>query len=166
MKKLLFLLTLIAGTGLYQTNQALTNTQTTSNNKTSEEIFIQKADECLALIEKASQKISIQGVAVIAYIPGNVSVSWISKMTVVGNLTSGKANLLGIAYTKASEMADTHLDSGSGVRDIYSGELGYKGGLIKKVNSGYILAVFSGGSGEQDLEVAKIGLDKLAEYIK
>ena len=85
-------------------------------------------------------------------------------MKVVGNLTSGKSNLLGIAYTKASEMADTHRDSGSKIREIYSGELGYQGGLIKKVNSGYLLAVFSGGSGEQDLEVAKIGLDWLAKY--
>ncbi len=163
MKKLLFLLALLIASGVYQTNQAQTKTQDKST-KNAEKIFIQRADECLALIEQASNKISIQGVAVIAYIPGDVSVSWISKMKVVGNLTSGKANLLGIAYTKASEMADTHRDSGSGVREIYSGELGYQGGLIKKVNSGYILAVFSGGSGEQDLEVAKIGLDWLAKY--
>jgi len=166
MKKLLFLFALVIATGIFQTNQAKTNTPKTTDSKTSEEIFIQRADECLALIEQASKKISIQGVAVIAYIPGNVSVSWISKMKVVGNLTSGKANLLGIAYTKASEMADTHRDSGSGIREVYSGELGYQGGLIKKVNSGYILAVFSGGSGEQDLEVAKIGLDGLSEYYK
>ena len=163
MKKLLFIFALVIGTGFFQTNQAQTKVQEKST-KSSEKIFIQRADECLELIEQASQKISIQGVAVIAFIPGNVSVSWISKMKVVGNLTSGKANLLGSAYTKASEMADTHRDSGSGVREIYSGELGYQGGLIKKVNSGYILAVFSGGSGEQDLEVAKIGLDWLAKY--
>ena len=165
MKKLLFLFALIVTIGSYQTTQAQTKVQEKST-KSAENIFVQQADECLTLIEQAAQKISIQGVAVIAFIPGDVSVTWISKMKVVGNLTSGKANLLGIAYTKASEMADTHRDSGSGVREIYSGELGYQGGLIKKVNSGYILAVFSGGSGEQDLEVAKIGLDWLAEYFK
>lgn len=85
-------------------------------------------------------------------------------MKVVGHLTRDKANLLGIASTKAAEMADTHQDSGSGLREIYSGELGYKGGLIKKVSSGYILAVFSGGSSKQDMEVAKIGLDWLSKY--
>lgn len=131
-----------------------------------EKIFFKQADQCLSLIEQAAQKISIKGVAVIAYIPGEITETWISKMKVVGNLTSGKANLLGIANTKASEMADTHLDSGSKIREIYNGELGYQGGLIKKVNSGYILAVFSGGSGEQDLEVAKIGLDWLSKYYK
>ncbi len=129
-----------------------------------EKIFIEQADKSLALIEEAAQKLSIKGVTIVAFIPGDATESWISKMKVVGNLTSNKANLLGIASTKAAEMADTHLDSGSGIREIYSGELGYKGGLIKKVNSGYILAVFSGGSGEQDLEVAKIGLDYLLKY--
>lgn len=129
-----------------------------------EKIFFKRADQCLALIEQAAQKISIKGVAVVAYMPGEITETWISKMRVVGNLTSGKANLLGIANTKASEMADTHLDSGSKIREIYNGELGYQGGLIKKVKSGYILAVFSGGSGEQDLEVAKIGLDWISKF--
>jgi hypothetical protein len=161
MKKQLIILTVIISGGLYQTNQAQTK-----NTKAGEKIFIEQADQSLALIEQAAQKISIKGVAIVAFIPGEIAESWISKMKVVGNLTHDKSNLLAIAYTKAAEMADTHLDSGSGVREIYSGELGYKGGLIKKVNSGYILAVFSGGSGEQDLEVAKIGLDWLSENFK
>lgn len=132
--------------------------------KKGEKIFFMHADQCLSLIEQAAQKIAIKGVAVIAYMPGEVTETWISKMKVVENLTSGKANLLGIANTKASEMADTHLDSGSKIREIYNGELGYQGGLIKKVKSGYILAVFSGGSSEQDLEVAKIGLKWLSKF--
>jgi len=78
-------------------------------------------------------------------------------------MTNEKDNMLGIAYSKASEMADTHQNSGSGLRAVYRGELGYQGGLIQKVNSGYILAVFSGGASEQDLVVAKIGLDWLCK---
>ena len=157
MKKILFILVLILATGVITISQAKTK-------QSGEKIFIEQADKSLALIEEAAQKLSIKGVTIVAFIPGDATESWISKMKVVGNLTSNKANLLGIASTKAAEMADTHLDSGSGIREIYSGELGYKGGLIKKVNSGYILAVFSGGSGEQDLEVAKIGLDYLLKY--
>jgi len=166
MKKILLLLALIILTGYY--HQPLAKTKTTNVNeknvKNGEKIFIEHSDKSLALIEEAAQKISIKGVAIIAFIPGDTAETWISKMKVVGNLTHDKANLLAIASTKAAEMADTHLDSGSGVREIYSGELGYKGGLIKKVSSGYILAVFSGGSGEQDLEVAKMGLDWLSKY--
>lgn len=161
MKKIILILVLAMASGFNQTIQAKTKQATKVSG---EKIFIEHADKSLALIEQAAQKISIKGVALIAFIPGDTTKSWISKMKVVGNLTRNKANLLGIAYTKAAEMADTHLDSGSKIREIYSGELGYKGGLIKRVNSGYILAVFSGGSGEQDLEVAKIGLDWLSKY--
>jgi len=163
MKKLLFILILLFISGLYQTNQAQNKAQEKSA-KNAEKTFVKQADQSLALIEQAAQKISIKGVAIVAFIPNDATVTWISKMKVVGNLTHDKANLLAIASTKAAEMADTHLDSGSGVREIYSGELGYKGGLIKKVSSGYILAVFSGGSGEQDLEVAKVGLDWLNKF--
>jgi hypothetical protein len=162
MKKLLFIIALFIFAGYYQAVKAQTKAQEKST-KNAEKIFVQNADQCLAIIEQAAEKISIKGVAIVAFIPGEVTETWISKMKVVGNLTHEKANLLAIASTKAAEMADTHLDSGSGIREIYSGELGYRGGLIKKVNSGYILAVFSGGSGEQDLEVAKIGLDWLSK---
>lgn len=163
-KKSFLLIAIVITSGLYFSALAQTDSGKVKEKKSGEKIFFKQADQCLALIEQAAQKISIKGVAIIAFIPGDVTASWISKMKVVGNLTSGNANLLGIAYSKASEMADTHLDSGSGVRGILSGELGYKGGLIKKVKSGYILAIFSGGSGEQDLEVAKIGLEWLCKY--
>jgi hypothetical protein len=157
MKKILFLIAIVFSSVFYSTIQAKTKTA-------GEKAFIEQADKSLALIEQAAQKISIKGVAIIAFIPGDVTDSWTSKMKVVGHLTNDKANLLGIASTKAAEMADTHQDSGSGIREIYSGELGYRGGLIKKVKAGYILAVFSGGSSEQDLEVAKVGLDWLFKY--
>ena len=156
---------------IYNASQAQNNLSKVNDNhakkvssKKGEKIFFKQADQSLVLIEQAAKKISIKGVAIVAYLPGDVTETWISKMKVVGNLTNGKANLLGIAYTKASEMADTHLDSGSKIREIYNGELGYKGGLIKKVKSGYLIAVFSGGSGEQDLEVAKIGLEWLSKF--
>jgi hypothetical protein len=129
-----------------------------------EKIFIEHADKCLALIEHAAQKISIKGVAVIAFIPGDVTKSWISKMKVVGALTNGTANFLAIANSKAAEMADTYQDSGSGLREPMLGEFGYQGGIGKKVDSGYILSVFSGGSGEQDVEVANEGLAWLYKY--
>lgn len=158
MKKIFLLVLVTLFLGIFHSSQA-------KKKPSGEDIFIRQADKSLDLIDQAAQKMSIKGVAIVAFIPeGEPSTSWISKMRVVGHLADGKNNLLGIAYTKASEMADTHLDSGSGVRPVYSGELGYKGGLIKKVKSGYILAIFSGGSSDQDLEVAKIGLEWLGQY--
>lgn len=158
MKKIFLVVLVTLFWGIFHSSQA-------KKKPSGDDIFIRQADKSLDLIDQEAQKISIRGVAIVAFIPeGEPSTSWISKMRVVGHLADGKNNLLGIAYTKASEMADTHLDSGSGVRPVYSGEFGYKGGLIKKVNSGYILAVFSGGSSDQDLEVAKIGLEWLGQY--
>ena len=130
---------------------------------TSEVLFIQHADECLARIEQAAERLSITGAAVVAYIPGEVSETWISKMKMVGRLTNGKSNYLSIAYSKASEMAITLQNSGDESRKEIHGEYGYQGGVIRQVSGGYLLTVFSGATGEQDLEVAQIGLDWLAQ---
>lgn len=150
-------------TGAAMTNEIKTNKEDMNSG---EQIFIEHADECLALIEAEAQKISIKGVAIMAYIPGDSSKSWVSKMKVVGALTNEKANFLGIASSKAAEMAETHINSGSGIREPKLGELGYKGGIIKKVKGGYILAVFSGGKSEQDAEVSTKGLELLDKYYK
>jgi hypothetical protein len=129
-----------------------------------EKLFLKHADEALSAIEQGAGKLSIKGVAMVMFIPGDSTKSWISKMKVVGQLKRGSSNLLGVASTKAAEMADTYQDSGSGVRPPLRGEYGYKGGVIRKVSSGYIMAVFSGGSPDQDKEAATGGGEILAKY--
>ncbi len=131
-----------------------------------EKNFLEHADECIAIIEKAAQKISINGVAMIAYIPGEVTESWVSKMKVMGKISNDKYNLCSIAYCKASEMAITLKNSGNEDRSSIIGEFGYEGGIIRKVNSGYIVAAFSGGSSQQDADVSKEGLDWLSQHYK
>ncbi|WP_448702364.1 hypothetical protein ACFGVR_08440 [Mucilaginibacter sp. AW1-3] len=130
----------------------------------SEKIFMSHADEALSAIEQGAIKLNIKGVAIVVFVPGDSVRSWTSKMKVVGQLKKGSSNLLGVANTKASEMADTYQDSGSGVRPPLRGEYGYKGGVIRKVSSGYIMAVFSGGSPDQDKEAATAGVELLAKY--
>ena len=78
-----------------------------------EKIFIKHADECIAIIERAALKMSVSGVMIIAFIPGEITSTWISKI---------------------------------------------------KVESGYILAVFSGASGDQDVAAATEGMDYLYPY--
>jgi hypothetical protein len=131
--------------------------------QTDEEIFLNHVDACLSIIEKEAQKIPIQGVAIVAYIPGDKTESWTSKMKVVGEIAREKANLLAIAYAKASEMAVTLENSGDESRKEIVGELGYRGGVIMKVDSGYLVAAFSGGTSQQDADVSKIGLEWLAK---
>ncbi len=129
-----------------------------------EQLFIEHADKCLEIIEQAAQKLSLIGVAVVAFIPGDKTTTWISKMKVVGAITNSEYNFLAVAYSKASEIADTLKDSGMSDRELKIGEFGYKGGIVKKVNAGNILAVFSGGPEEQDAAVANEGLDWLYKF--
>jgi hypothetical protein len=131
--------------------------------KGSEQIFLKHADACLDLIEKEAKDIPMQGVAMVAYIPGETTAAWTSKMRVVGKLADEKVNLLAIAYAKAGEMAVTLKNSGEQSRKEIIGELGYQGGAIVKINSGYLVAAFSGGTSEDDLAVSKMGLDWLSK---
>ncbi|MES2277663.1 MAG: hypothetical protein V4592_16680 [Bacteroidota bacterium] len=129
-----------------------------------EKVFLKHADEALNAIEQGAGKLSIKGVAMVMFAPGDSIKSWTSKMKVVGQMKKGISNLLGVASSKASEMADTYQDSGNGIRPPMKGEYGYQGGVIRKVSSGYIMAVFSGGSPAQDKEAATAGAELLAKY--
>jgi uncharacterized protein GlcG (DUF336 family) len=129
-----------------------------------ERVFTKHADDCLRIMEQAALKMQVKGVAVVAFIPGDTSETWISKMKVAGSLSNEKANYLAVAYSKAAEMAETFQNSGSGVREPKLGEFGWQGGAVKKVKAGYLLATFSGATGEQDLEIANKGLDCLQNY--
>jgi hypothetical protein len=131
-----------------------------------EDIFLKNAEHCLLVMEEAAKGMTVQGVAVIAFIPGEASTTWLSEMMVVGALSNGSANYLAVAYSKAAEMAETYKDSGSGVREPMHGEFGYQGGLIQKVRSGYLVTVFSGATGEQDTEIARAGMEILAGYFE
>ena len=162
MKKTFLLMALVITGSMYPEVQAETKINREAM-KNGEQIFLEHADECLAIIEKAAQKLSITGAAMIAFIPGDVSESWISKMKVMGSLANEEANFLAIAYAKASEMAVTHKDSGNGDRKDITGEFGWQGGVIIKVDGGYLVGAFSGGTGQQDADVAKEGLDWLSE---
>ena len=142
---------------------AATLISASAQNSSGEKIFVEHADECLTAMEQAALKMEVKGVAVLAFIPGDTSLSWISKMKVVGAMTNESANYLAVAYSKAGEMAETLKNSGSGVREPKLGEFGWQGGIIKKVEGGYILAAFSGASGEQDVEIATIGLNQLKD---
>ena len=131
-------------------------------------IFDDLADSALTAMTKRAQEPKVTGVAVVAYIEGDTTKSWSSKMVVVGKMKDAPteknhgANLLAIAYSKAAEMAETLKDSGNAGRPPMTGENGWQGGLIKKGKTGYLLAAFSGGPSESDLKVSQAGLEMLA----
>jgi hypothetical protein len=134
-------------------------------------IFDEVADSALASMTKRAQELKIHGAAVVAFIQGDVTQSWSSKMVVVGSMKDDPTekghgnNLLAIAYSKAAEMAETFKDSGQAGRPPMTGETGWQGGLIRKGKTGYLIAAFSGGPSESDLKVSQAGLEVLAEKL-
>jgi hypothetical protein len=122
--------------------------------------------QALEVMKKKAAELNISGVAVVSYAEGDTIQGWTSKMAVVGRLTDPKAsehgnNLLGIAYAKSAEMAETLQDSGIAKRPPMTGEFGWQGGVILKGKSGYIVVAFSGGKSEDDVQVSKAGLEIL-----
>jgi hypothetical protein len=101
-------------------------------------IFDEAADSALTAMTKRAEELKIKEAAGVAYIEGNTTRSWSSKMVVVGAMKDAPteknhgANLLAIAYSKAAEMVDTLKDSGNAGRPPMTGETGWQGGLIKK----------------------------------
>jgi hypothetical protein len=127
--------------------------------------FEANADAALQAMQDKAEGLKIKGAAVIAFIPGEKTTGWVSHMRVVGEFVLGKNNVLGVAYSKAAEMADTLKNSGGGERPPYKGEYGYKGGAIREIDGGYLLAAFSGGPSEDDLKVAEAGIEHMAKSL-
>jgi hypothetical protein len=130
-------------------------------------VFDVRAGEALATMKREAERIGIAGVAAVAYAEDGEMQSWRSRMLVAGRRASKPQtgdigmNFLSVVYSKMAEMADTLRDSGSGVRPPLKGEFGWPGGLIARAGHGYALAAFSGGKGEEDLVVARLGLETL-----
>jgi hypothetical protein len=125
------------------------------------------ATAALEAMKQKAAELKIGGVAVVNYAPGDAVQSWSSKMAVMGRMkdvptdTSKGNNLLGIAYAKSAEMADTLVNSGTAKRPPMTGEFGWQGGVVERVKSGYAIVSFSGGKSEDDVQVSKAGLEVL-----
>lgn len=147
--------------GVAQTSHSSTNETVAQNG------FDTVADVALTAMRARAEELKIGGVAVVAYFEGETIQAWSSKMIVVGKYkvepteNDKGSNLLGIVYAKAAEMADTHKDSGSKMRSPMTGEFGWNGGVIARGKAGYVIAAFSGGKSEDDVEVSRAGLAKL-----
>jgi hypothetical protein len=115
-----------------------------------------------------AEAFGVRGTAIVAYAPGDTVTTWMSQMLVVGDLirppsaNDKGANFLAIAYAKACEMASTLKDSGSNVRPVYAGEVGWQGGAFARGKSGFLFAAFSGGKSEEDYQISQAGLAVLS----
>jgi len=126
------------------------------------------AVRALAAMTAKAAELHASGAAVVAWTEGGSVRGWSSRMAVVGGLAKPAvgadpgANLLGVAYAKAAEVAETGRDSGAAGRRPMTGELGWPGGVVLKGETGLLIAAFSGGPSEDDVKIARAGLDVLA----
>ncbi|MBC5839285.1 hypothetical protein [Flavobacterium muglaense] len=137
----------------------------TTSTQNCENLFLDNSDSSLTAMEQKSKELKIRGVGIIAFLEDGKE-NWVSKMKVMGALKNEKVNFLAVAYSKAGEMVDTLKNSGTSDRTPLLGEFNFLGGLIEKVNNGYVLVVFSGATGEEDTVVAEVGLEFILSKLK
>lgn len=133
--------------------------------------FDAAAQAALAAMKARAADLHIQGVAVVAFAPGESINGWQSQMAVVGHMTDNTNgekgnNLLAIAYAKASEMANTLKDSGTAGKPPMTGEFGWQGGVMAQTPNGYMIVAFSGGKSEDDVATSRAGLAVLQQRLK
>ena len=112
--------------------------------------------------DKASE-MGICGVAVASVLNKDSDTDWIGEMKVVEtpfNLKEGW-NLIAIAWSKCGEAIATSRDSGDPDHKPILGECGFVGGAYEEFNGYKMAFAFSGALSEEDLEVAKFGIEKM-----
>lgn len=112
-------------------------------------------------------EMGIQGVATASILNKGETVDWIGEMKVVGTPldTKGGFNLVAVAWSKCGEVIATGADSGNPNHHTMTGELGYAGGAYDEYEGCKMAFAFSGATSEEDLVVAKYGIEKMKEYI-
>lgn len=118
-------------------------------------------------MKNKADEMDICGVAVATVLNKSEDTDWIGEMKIVKkpyDLDHGW-NLVGIAWGKCGEVIATGADSGNPNYKPMLGEYGFVGGAYDEFN-GYKMAFsFSGALSEEDLEVAKFGIEKMKSEI-
>jgi len=112
-------------------------------------------------------EMGIEGVATASVLNNGDSVDWIGEMKVVGSYCNWKDgfNLVAVAWSKCGEVIATQADSGDPNHKTITGELGYAGGAYDEHEGCKLAFAFSGATSEEDLVVAKYGIEKMKGYI-
>ena len=112
-------------------------------------------------------EMGIQGVATASVLNKGETADWIGEMKVVGTPYNEKEgwNLVAIAWSKCGEVIATGADSGNPDHQKIMGELGFVGGAYDEFEGCKMAFAFSGASSEDDLAVAKYGIEKIKEYL-
>ncbi len=112
-------------------------------------------------------EMGIQGVATASVLNKGEANDWIGEMKVVGTPCNQQEgwNLVAIAWSKCGEVIATHANSGNPDHQKMMGELGFVGGAYDEYEGCKMAFAFSGADSEEDLVVAKYGIEKMKGYI-
>ena len=127
-------------------------------------------NDLVIVLEDMKQKaidMGIQGVAVASVLNKGETDNWIGEMKVVDtpfNLKEGW-NLIAIAWSKCGEAIATQKDSGDPEHKPILGDCGFVGGAYDEYNGIKMAFAFSGALSEEDLEVAKFGIERMKKLI-
>ena len=132
------------------------------------EVIRENLVKALEEMKEKALSMGIQGVAAAAFLDKGETVDWIGEMKVVETPCNFKEgwNLVAIAWSKCGEVIATGADSGSPEHKTILGEYGFVGGAYGEYDGCKMAFAFSGALSEEDLEVAKYGIEKMKEYIR
>ncbi|MCR4582355.1 MAG: VOC family protein [Prevotella sp.] len=123
----------------------------------------------MALDDMKSKAIEmgIQGVATASVLNKGETADWIGEMKVVGSPVNEKdsCNLVAIAWSKCGEVIATQANSGNPDHQKMLGELGFVGGAYDEYEGCKMAFAFSGAASEEDLVVARYGIEKMKGYL-
>ena len=112
-------------------------------------------------------EMGIEGVATASILNNGETDDWIGEMKVVGTPYKQKEghNLVAIAWSKCGEVIATEADSGNPDHEKMMGELGFVGGAYGEYEGCKMAFAFSGAVSEEDLVVARYGIERMKGYI-
>jgi hypothetical protein len=112
-------------------------------------------------------EMGIQGVATASVLDKDETDDWMGEMKVVGTPCNQKEgwNLVAIAWSKCGEVIATGADSGNPEHEKMMGELGFVGGAYDEFEGCKMAFAFSGATSEDDLVVAKYGIERMKGYL-
>ena len=130
----------------------------------------QLRDKLVMVLDEMKAKaveMGIEGVATASVLNKGETDDWIGEMKVVGTPCNEKEgwNLVAIAWSKCGEVIATHADSGAPDHQKMMGELGFVGGAYDEYEGCKMAFAFSGADSEEDLIVAKYGIERMKGYI-
>ena len=149
-----------------QKDQPVAESTNTNKNMTNAELR-EKINLALDDMKAKAIEMGIEGVATASVLNQGESVDWIGEMRVVGKAldTEGGYNLVAVAWSKNGEVIATGADSGNPDHKPMTGELNYAGGAYDEYQGFKMAFSFSGATSEDDLVVAKHGIQCLKGYI-